>query len=111
MTLSAATTDALAHCPVVLVRVEGGLDVSTVLSMRERLFDALSLSPERLVVDLADCPSFDAAAINMLLDVHCQAWRQHSRLTLRGCSDGHLRVLALMRLHEVFDIEDAAGRP
>lgn len=99
-------TDQPCCCPVVEVRVQGELDLGTVPAMRERLLDALSLKPEQLVVDLAGCGFFDAIGINMLLDVHRQAWRQQSRLTLRGCSERHMRLFALMRLHEVFDVEE-----
>jgi anti-anti-sigma factor len=93
------------RCPEVEVCIKGELDYATVPRTREQLHDALSLHPQRLVVDLAGCTFFDAMGINMLLEVHRQAWRQDAALTLRGCSQRHLRILALMGLHGVFDID------
>lgn len=95
-------------CPIITVQVQGELDLRSVPRVRERLYDALTLNPTHLVVDLRECAFFDALGINLLLDVHRQAWRQQGRLRLRGCSDRHLRLLALMGLTSVFDI-DASG--
>jgi anti-anti-sigma factor len=67
------------------------------------LVEALELKPSCLVVDLSGCSFFDATGISMLLDIHRRAWRQHAALVLRGCSDRHLRLLALMGLIDVFD--------
>jgi anti-anti-sigma factor len=94
-------------CPVVEVQVRGDLDLTAVPRMRERLNDALSLQPHVLVVDLSACTSFGAQGITMLLEVHRRAWRQQAMLTLRGCSDRHLQMLALMGLQDVFDIDRA----
>jgi anti-anti-sigma factor len=97
--------DDACRCPAVEVCITGELDYATVPRMREQLRDALSLRPQRLVVDLSRCTFFDAMGINMLLEVHRQAWRQDAGLTLQGCSPRHLRILALMGLHGVFDID------
>ena len=92
-----------ASCPLVEVHVVEPMDLLTVRAVQERLMDALSLAPKRLVVDLSECNFFDATGINMLLEVHRQAWRQSTRLVLHGCSQQHLRILALMGLLDVFD--------
>ena len=97
-------------CQAVEIQVQGELDLSTVPRMRERLFEALSLRPDRLVVDLSDCTFFDAMGINMLLEVHRQSWRQHADFSLRGCSERHYRLLALMGLRNVFEIEGRRAR-
>lgn len=94
-----------------VVVVDTELDIATLPQLRERLEDALSTSPGRVVVDLTDCVFLDAQAMNVLLDVHRQAWRQGGRLTLRGCSTQCLRLLALAGLVGVFDLEDADGVP
>jgi len=92
-------------CPVIEVCVQGALDLATVARLSERLYDALSLKPSSLVIDLSQCPFFDAVGINLLVEVHRQAWRQQAAFTLRGCSPRHLRVLALMGLHGVFEVD------
>jgi anti-sigma B factor antagonist len=88
------------------VQVQGALDLCSVERMRAQLFEALDLKPSMLVVDLSGCNFFDATGISMLLEVHRRAWRQHASLVLRGCSDRHLRLLALMGLIDVFDTGD-----
>ncbi|MEO6205149.1 MAG: STAS domain-containing protein [Mycobacteriales bacterium] len=95
-------------CPVIEVNVQGELDVSVVPRLREQLIDALSLAPTRLVVDLSACTFFDVSGINLLLEVHRQIWQQDGRLTLRNAQPRHLRLLALMGLRDVFDLEGAA---
>ena len=96
----------LSRPAVVVVVVEGELDISSVARVRETLHDALSVRPGRLVVDLADCPFVDACALTMLLDVHRRAWRAGGVLTLRGCSPRVLRLLSLTGLGRVFDLAD-----
>jgi anti-anti-sigma factor len=91
---------------VVEVVVEGELDVGSVSRVRETLLDALSVGPQRLVVDLTDCPFVDASALTVLLDVHRRAWRAGAVLTLRGCSPRVLRLLSLTRLRRVFDVAE-----
>ncbi len=95
----------------VVVVVDTELDIATLPQLRERLELALATAPGRLVVDLTDCVFLDAQAMNVLLDVHRQAWRQGGRLTLRGCSSQCLRLLALAGLVGVFDLEDESGIP
>ena len=94
----------LSRPAVVVVVVDGELDISSVARVRETLHDALSVRPARLVVDLAACPFVDACALTMLLDVHRRAWRSGGTLTLRGCSPRVLRLLSLTGLRRVFDL-------
>ena len=91
---------------VVEVIVEGELDVTSVSRVREHLHDALSVKPQRLVVDLSRCPFVDACALTMLLDVHRRAWQSGGVLTLRGCSPRVLRLLSLTGLRRVFDLSE-----
>lgn len=90
---------------VVVVEVVGDLDLGSVARVRETLHDALSVHPERLVVDLSQCEFVDASALAMLLDVHRRAWRGGGVLTLRGCSSRVLRLLSLTGLRRVFDLD------
>jgi anti-anti-sigma factor len=106
MTLTADVPAAPAGPAVVVVAVEGELDISTVARVQETLHDALSVHPGRLVLDLSACPFVDACALTMLLDVHRRAWRSGGVLTLRGCSPRVLRLLSLTGLRRVFDLED-----
>ena len=93
------------RCPTIHVEVDGDLDHAVVPRLREQLTDALSLRPARLVVDLSRCTFFDVSGINLLLDAHRQIWQQDGRLTLRGAQERHLKLLALMGLRDVFDLE------
>jgi anti-sigma B factor antagonist len=95
-------------CPTIEVNVQGELDAATIPRLRERLSDALSLQPVHLYVDLSDCTFIGAAGVTMLLDAHCKTRRQRGTLVLRGCAPRHLRVLALMGLNDVFDVEGGA---
>lgn len=98
--------EVLARPAVVVVKVDGELDISSVSRVREHLHDALSVRPGRLVVDLTDCPFVDASALTMLLDVHRRAWRGGGVLTLRGCSPRVQRLLSLTGLRRVFQLSD-----
>jgi anti-anti-sigma factor len=113
LTSDAATTrsgeDAFSRPAVVEVVVEGELDLSSVARVRDHLHDALAIRPERLVVDLTDCPFVDASALTMLLDVHRRAWRSGGVLTLRGCSPRVLRLLSLTGLARVFTLAETAS--
>lgn len=93
---------------VVTVEVVGDLDLASVARVRETLHDALSVRPDRLVVDLGRCGFVDASALAMLLDVHRRSWRHGGVLTLRGCSPRVLRLLSLTGLRRVFDVEECA---
>jgi anti-anti-sigma factor len=93
---------------VVTVEVVGDLDLGSVARIRETLHDALTVRPERLVVDLSRCGFVDASALAMLLDVHRRAWRSGGVLCLRGCSPRVLRLLSLTGLRRVFELEECS---
>lgn len=89
-------------CPV------GPLDVSSLISLSEQLDDAMSLEPQRLVVDLSQCDYMDAQAIRVLLDGHRTMWLQGGRLLLRGVNPAALRLLSIAGVQDVFTFEDQA---
>ena len=62
------------------------------------------MGPERVVVDLSNCSFVDAAAVNVLLDAHREAWRSGGRLSLRGPSPRLRRLFELAHVNDVFDI-------
>ena len=90
---------------VVVVEVQGDLDAARVPRVRALLEDAVSVRPQRLVVDLANCSFLDASGLTVLLDVHRRQCRVGGVLTLRGCSPRVMRLLSLTGLQRVFDVE------
>jgi anti-anti-sigma factor len=90
--------------PLIEVVITERLDSHAARRLRRMLFESLELRPERLVVDLTDCPFVDAAAVHVLLDAHREAWRVGGRLTLRSPSPRLTRLLELAHARDVFDI-------
>jgi anti-anti-sigma factor len=94
--------------PHVELRLSEDLDISTLPMFRDQLEDALSLRPERVVIDFSACRYLDAQAIRVLLDAHGTLWRSQGRLVLRDCSPETTRLLALAGVLNVFEIEQSA---
>ncbi len=93
------------HLPMpteVRLSVTGELDARSLARVRAQLLDALAERPARLVVDLADCPFVDAAALAALLDAHRTASRYGGVLVLLGCQPRVVRALSLTGLRRVF---------
>jgi anti-sigma B factor antagonist len=61
------------HIPSVEVRVQGALDVWSAPEVNATIDEAMALHPRQLIIDLAECPSIDAAGILLLLDAHRRA--------------------------------------
>ncbi len=93
--------------PLVEVVITEPLDGLAVPRLRALLDEALTLQPEHLILDLAGCPSIDAAAIGVLLDAHRRAFLGGGRLTLRAPSVRLRRNLRLARVAHVFHITTA----
>lgn len=98
------STPAIHTTPLVEVVVTYGLQGRASARLHELLIDAMALRPARLVVDLTECDSLDAGAVDMLLDAHRRMWNAGGRLTLRSPSQRLLRILTLARVEQVFDI-------
>jgi anti-anti-sigma factor len=107
--LMAQSTAQVRTTPLVEVVIGEQLDAGTAGRLRRLLAEALELRPERLVIDLRDCPFVDATAVNVLLDTHRELWRTGGRLTLRSPSPRLRRLLELTHVSDVFDI--AYGGP
>jgi len=88
----------------VTVPVAGALDVTTLPRVRERLEQAATARPARLVVDLSDCTFVDASALAVLLELHRSMARTGGVLTLSGVRPRVLRLLSLTGLRRVFDL-------
>ncbi|MEV4536584.1 STAS domain-containing protein [Asanoa sp. NPDC049518] len=95
---------------VVQVAITDDLDAATVPALTATFRDILALRPRRVVVDLAACETIDAAAIEMLLDVHRALWRHDARLSLRSASPRLRRLLTLARAAQVLDISSDDDR-
>ena len=94
-----------------VVRVGVELDLATAAGVRLELLDALASTPDRLVVDLSDCPFLGATGAQLLLSAHLRAGSQGTRMTLRGCGPQARWVLRLAALHDVLEQESAPDVP
>ena len=93
-------TLALEKCGRTLVLVvEGEMDLSTALAVREALDSALRLSPRRLVVDLSLVRFLDSAGMEELLAAHHRA-APRTDLRLVANTRATWRPLQITRLHE-----------
>ncbi len=95
---SSATTQ------LVEVFVAEPLDSTAVERLKSRLDEALAMRPAHLVVDLAECPFVDATAVQVLVQIHREAWQIGGRLTLRSPSPRLRGILRLSRVDRVLHI-------
>ncbi|MCW6006743.1 STAS domain-containing protein [Micromonospora sp. CPCC 205371] len=91
--------------PLIEVRITGPLDMTATQVIRTTLDNAVALNPHQLVLDLADCPMIDAAAIGLLLDIHRHLWRSGAILTLRSATPRLRHILRIARVDNVLRIE------
>lgn len=105
MTAPTLTHHRDAVLPIIELRVVETLDVSQLMRLSEQLEDAITLRPERLVVDLTCCDFVDAQAIRVLMDAHRAIWKRGGRLVLRGVNAATLRLLAIAGVRDVFTLE------
>lgn len=96
--------------PVVELHLVGPIDVSSLISLSERIDDAISLAPERLVIDVSRCDYMDAQAMRVFLDAHRSMWLQGGRLVLRGVNSAAMRLLNMVGMQDVFAFDDLADR-
>lgn len=80
------------------------LDLNGLSRLSGLLNDALALQPVVLVIDVAQCPFMDAAAIDVLLEAHRRACRDGGLLTLRSPSARLRRNLRLARADRVLHV-------
>lgn len=95
--------------PVVEVIVTEELDSRSVPRLTAILGEALELHPAQLVVDLAECPRIDAAAVGLLVDTHRRVRRGGGLLTLRSPSARLRRILELARADRVLHVTATAA--
>jgi anti-anti-sigma factor len=93
-----------ARIPTVEVVISGDLDVWSAPSVNDTLDEAIGLAPQRLIIDLAGCPSIDAAGILLLLDAHRRAIRNGGTVALRSPSPRLQRNLRLAKVDRVLQV-------
>src|SRR5262249_36215780 len=84
--------------------VRGELDALSAPRVKDVLEQAMLLSPAELIIDLADCPSIDAAGIMLLLDAHRRAVRNGGMVALRSPSARLSRNLKLAHVDRVLKV-------
>ena len=101
---SAVESIAIKRVPMVEVLVRGQLDAVSAPRVHDVLEQAMLLSPDELIIDLADCPSIDAAGIMLLLDTHRRAVRNGGVVALRSPSPRLSRNLKLAHVDRVLKV-------
>lgn len=96
----------LATCriPLVEIVVSGDLDAWSAPRVNEVLEEALTLEPRRIIIDLAGCPSIDAAGIMLLLDAHRRAMHNGGSVALRSPGARLRRNLRLAHVDRVLQV-------
>lgn len=90
--------------PVVEIVVAGDLDVLAAPTVAAALERAGTPRPQQLIIDLAQCPTIDAAGIVILLDAHRRAIRYGGTLVLRSPPARLQRNLQLAKLDRVLHV-------
>lgn len=93
----------------VVVVVAGAFGGPAVGRYSALITEAVASRPDRLVVDLCQCPSIDAAAIVLLLQVHRRLVCADGQLTLRGPVPRVRRMLSLAQVDHVLDVQPRAA--
>lgn len=101
---AASAGTATQRVPTVEVVVRGELDAGSAPRINDVLQQAMSLAPQQLIIDLAECPSIDAAGIILLLDAHRRAVRNGGVVALRSPSARLTRNLKLARVDRVLQV-------
>ena len=90
---------------VVLVRLAGDVDVTTVPELRLTLHALTGPTARHVVViDLADVTFLDATGLGVLVGAHRRAQRAGTWLELRNPTERVRRLLAITRLDRVLRI-------
>ena len=89
---------------VVIASVAGELDMLTGPSLQRHLNEALTIQPERLIVDLSQVSFLGATGLAVLINAQRAATRQGTTLQLRGVSNGAALPLLATELAYLFEI-------
>jgi anti-sigma B factor antagonist len=97
------------HAGVVLLSLDGELDLRTAPQLRVRLNDVLRRDDGDVVLDLCGVTFIDSTGLAAMLNALRRLTRAQRRLAL-SCPDGPvLRILRLTRLDGTFRVFDSAG--
>lgn len=93
--------------PTTVLHLAGDLDLATAGQLRGQLRDALDRGDvRRLVLDLAGLDFMDVTGLNVIVDAHDVLRRDRAVLALRSPRPMVLRMLKLLALDEVVQVED-----
>ena len=102
-TLRVSTT---AGGPTTVLHLAGDLDLATAGQLRGELRDVLDRGGvRRLVLDLAGLEFMDVTGLNVIVDAHDLLARDRGILALRSPRPMVLRMLKLLALDEVVQVE------
>ena len=87
---------------VVVVVVEGEIDIYTAPRLEEALEEALEGEIRRLAVDMAHVSFIDAAGLGVLVGAVMRLKERGARLPIVGCQARVARAFKLTRLEDVF---------
>ncbi len=88
-----------------VVQLEGDVDMSTSLRLRDTLLELVQeRSDSRVVVSMEQVNYIDSSGIASLVEGLQAARRAHGKLVLAGLNEGPRHVLQLTRLIDVFEV-------
>jgi anti-anti-sigma factor len=86
------------------VAVRGALDLASAPRLAAAISDVLQTRPETLIVDLCDVQFLDSMSLSVLLNARRRTIRLGIELKLACAVDSTLRLLALTKLENDFDL-------
>jgi stage II sporulation protein AA (anti-sigma F factor antagonist) len=89
---------------VLLLRLEGELDLAAAGGFRDRIADALALGARSVVVDMHDTQFIDSSMLKELLRAHATLDEAGGRLVLTGPAPPVQRLFELTRVGELLNI-------
>lgn len=94
------------HIDGAVIVLAGQVDVRSISTLRDHLYDQLAQHPhEDVVLDVSGVESVDVVVLRMIAVAGRFAVREGHRLTLRDCSPAVRRMLALSHLRGLVEVE------
>lgn len=91
---------------VTVIRLEGAIDVSRALELRDDLFARLDSPAARVLLDLSDVRLIDSSGIGILVTAHRRADGQGARFGLAGATGTVARVFEMTRTNRLLSLYD-----
>ncbi len=92
------------HNGVVVVRVDGDVDVANTLALRDTLAEAMSNERATVLLDLGGVDFLDSAGVGLLVSAHRRAQASSRVLAIADVSPTVARVLQLTRTDRVLRV-------